>query len=43
MMRLPRGSATARNVGSSVANNMSADSTLAVVMRLNSVDLPALV
>ena len=37
------GSATARKVGSSVANSMSADSTLAAVMRLNSVDLPALV
>ncbi len=31
------------NVGSSVENSMSADSTLARVMRLNSVDLPALV
>ena len=34
---------TARSVGSSVANSMSADKTLACVRRLNSVDLPALV
>jgi len=34
----PCGSATARSVGSSVANSMSAESTLAAVMRLNNVD-----
>ncbi len=39
----PAGKATARNVGSSVANSMSACSTLARVSRLNSVDFPALV
>jgi hypothetical protein len=43
MTRLPCGRSTARNVGSSVANSMSADRTAADVIRLNSVDLPALV
>ena len=43
MTRAPCGRWTARKVGSSVANSMSADSTVASVRRLNSVDLPALV
>ena len=43
MTRNPLGSSTARNVGSRVAKSMSAESTLARLSRLNSVDLPALV
>jgi len=43
MICAPCGRLTARNVGSSVANSLSADSTLALVSWLNSVDLPALV
>jgi hypothetical protein len=39
----PEGSVTPRIVGSSVAKSMSLASTSAPVMRLNSVDLPALV
>jgi hypothetical protein len=39
----PEGSTTPRIVGSSVANSMSLASTSAPVIRLNSVDLPALV
>ncbi len=39
----PCGNVNARNVGSSVANNISAACTSARVSRLNSVDLPALV
>ena len=43
MMRRALGSFTSRIVGSSVANTWSMASTPAPVMRLNSVDLPALV
>ena len=43
MIFAPCGSAAARSVGSNVANSISAESTLAAVMRLNTVDFPALV
>src|SRR5438132_14228274 len=43
MTRNPFGRSTARKVGSSVANSMSAESTLLWLKRLNRVDLPALV
>ena len=43
MMRRPLASFTSRMVGSSVANTWSLATTPAPVMRLNSVDLPALV
>jgi len=43
MALTPRGSSTARSVGSSVANSMSADRTVAAVSRLKSVDFPAFV
>ena len=44
MMTLrPEGSVMPRIVGSSVANSMSLASTSAPVIRLNSVDFPALV
>ena len=43
MMVRPLGSTIARMVGSSVANSRSLAITAALVSRLNSVDLPALV